>query len=74
MFIPLAVRGTVLGTLTVANAKGGPPLREADVQLVETFAEQAAVALEYGRLQGQLGQLLGLHWPSFTLPPDTRCY
>ncbi|HEX5880853.1 MAG TPA: GAF domain-containing sensor histidine kinase [Actinomycetota bacterium] len=57
VFIPLAVRGRSLGTLTVANAKGGPPLREADVQLVETFAEQAAVALEYGRLQGQLQRL-----------------
>ncbi|HET9557060.1 MAG TPA: GAF domain-containing sensor histidine kinase, partial [Actinomycetota bacterium] len=57
LFIPLAVRGTTLGSLTVANVKGGPPLREAAVQLVETFAEQAAVALEYARLQGQLQRL-----------------
>jgi signal transduction histidine kinase len=56
-FIPLAVRGHTLGSLTVANASGGPTLREADVQLVETFAEQAAVALEYARLQGQLQRL-----------------
>ena len=54
LFIPLAVRGRTLGSLTVANARGGPPLREAAVQLVETFAEQAAVALEYARLQGEL--------------------
>jgi signal transduction histidine kinase len=57
VFIPLAVRGTTLGTLTVANAKGGPLLRETEVQLVETFAEQAAVALEYARLQGELQRL-----------------
>jgi signal transduction histidine kinase len=57
LFIPLAVRGRTLGSLTVANARGGPPLREAAVQLVETFAEQAAVALEYARLQGQLQRL-----------------
>jgi signal transduction histidine kinase len=57
LFIPLAVRGHTLGSLTVANASGGPPLREAAVQLVETFAEQAAVALEYARLHGELRRL-----------------
>jgi signal transduction histidine kinase len=57
LFVPLAVRGRILGSLTVANAFGGPPLREAAVQLVETFAEQAAVALEYARLQGELQRL-----------------
>jgi signal transduction histidine kinase len=57
VFIPLSVRGTILGTLTVANAKGGPLLREAAIPLVETFAEQAAVAIEYGRLQGELQRL-----------------
>ena len=57
VFIPLAVRGRILGTLTVANAKGGPLLPETEVQLVETFAEQAAVAIEYGRLQRELQRL-----------------
>ena len=55
--VPLAVRGRTLGTLTVANGRGGPLLRETEVQLVETFAEQAAVALEYARLQGELKRL-----------------
>jgi signal transduction histidine kinase len=41
----------------VANAKGGPLLREAAIPLVETFAEQAAVAIEYGRLQRELQRL-----------------
>jgi signal transduction histidine kinase len=57
MFIPLAVRGNILGTLTVANAKGGSLLREAAIPLVETFAEQAAVAIEYNRLQRELQRL-----------------
>jgi signal transduction histidine kinase len=57
VFIPLAVRGAILGTLTVANANAGPLLREAAIPLVETFAEQAAVALEYGRLQDELQRL-----------------
>jgi two-component system, NarL family, sensor histidine kinase DevS len=57
LFIPLAVRGRTLGSLTVANARDGPPLRAAAVQLVETFAEQAAVALEYARLRSELQRL-----------------
>jgi signal transduction histidine kinase len=57
VFVPLAVRGRTLGTLTVANAAGGGLLRHSEVQLVETFAEQAAVALEYARLQGELQRL-----------------
>jgi signal transduction histidine kinase len=57
VFLPLAARGNVLGTLTVANAKGGSLLREAAIPLVELFAEQAAVAIEYGRLQRELQRL-----------------
>jgi signal transduction histidine kinase len=57
LFVPLAVRGRTFGSLTVANAERGAPLRDADVQLVETFAEQAAVALEYARLQAELQRL-----------------
>ena len=51
------MRGRILGTLTVANAEGGPLLRETTIQLVETFAEQAAVAIEYRRLQDELQRL-----------------
>jgi hypothetical protein len=51
VFVPLAVRGRTLGTLTVANRTGGGLLRDSEVQLVETFAEQAAVALEYAHPQ-----------------------
>jgi signal transduction histidine kinase len=56
-FVPLAVRGRTFGTLMVGVAAGGTPLREAAVQLLETFAEQAAVALEYARLQRELQRL-----------------
>jgi signal transduction histidine kinase len=57
LFAPLAVRGQVLGTLLVANATGSRPFSEADVQLTETFAEQAAVALEHARLQAEAQRL-----------------
>jgi signal transduction histidine kinase len=57
VFIPLAVRGNILGSLTVANRRGGPLLREAAIPLLELFAEQAAVAIEYGRLQRELQRL-----------------
>src|SRR5829696_6018417 len=40
VFIPLAVRGRILGTLTVANGRGGPLLRDSEVQLDETFASR----------------------------------
>jgi signal transduction histidine kinase len=60
LVVPLAARGHTSGTLLVANGVGGPPLREAAMQLVEGFAEQAAVALEYARLQGELHRLVVL--------------
>jgi signal transduction histidine kinase len=60
LFVPLQGEGRAFGTLAVANARGGPPFREADVQLLETFAEQAAVALEHARLRRELDRLLVL--------------
>ena len=55
--MPLSAEGRAFGTLAVANATGGPAFREADVQLLETFAEQAAVALEHARLRRELDRL-----------------
>jgi signal transduction histidine kinase len=57
MFIPLAVRGTAFGTLTVGNHPGGRQFSPEDVTLVETFAGQASVAIEYGRAQSELARL-----------------
>jgi two-component system, NarL family, sensor histidine kinase DevS len=60
LFVPLSAEGRAFGTLAVANAAGGPAFREADVQLLETFGEQAAVALEHARLRRELDRLLVL--------------
>jgi signal transduction histidine kinase len=57
MFLPLAVRGAAFGTLAVANRRGGRTFSKEDVALVETFAGQASVAIEYGRAQRELNRL-----------------
>ena len=51
IFVPLRVRGRATGTLMVANVKGGRTFSERSLRLVETFADQASVAIEYGRAQ-----------------------
>ncbi len=51
IFVPLRVRGRATGTLMVANARGGRQFSEPELKLVETFADQASVAIEYGRAQ-----------------------
>jgi two-component system, NarL family, sensor histidine kinase DevS len=58
MVVPLSVRGGAFGTLTVGNLTGGRQFRRDDLSLVETFAEQAAVAIEYGRAQHELKRLM----------------
>ena len=57
MFLPLAVRDRALGTLAVSNRPGGRTFSHEDLALVETFAGQASVAIEYGRAQGELKRL-----------------
>jgi signal transduction histidine kinase len=59
IFVPLRVRGRATGTLMVANLQGGRPFDAGTVRLTETFADQASVAIEYGRAQADL-QRLGL--------------
>ncbi len=56
-FGPLRVPGGVSGTLMVANLKGGQHFDESKVRLVETFADQASVAIQYGRAQAELRRL-----------------
>ena len=51
IFVPLRVGGRATGTLMVANLKGGHVFDGATVRLVETFADQASVAIEYSRAQ-----------------------
>jgi signal transduction histidine kinase len=54
IFVPLRVRGRATGTLMVANLKGGRRFDPGTVRLVETFAAQASVAMEYAGAQSQL--------------------
>jgi signal transduction histidine kinase len=58
IFVPLRVRGRATGTLMVANLKGrGRPFDEGTIRLVETFADQASVAIEYARAQADVRRL-----------------
>ncbi len=57
LLVPLALEGRPFGTLAVANPVGGAAFDPESVQLVATFADQASVALEYGRAQRELNRL-----------------
>ena len=54
IFMPLRVRGRATGTLMVANLTGGRIFEEETVKLVETFADQASVAMEFVRAQADV--------------------
>jgi signal transduction histidine kinase len=57
IFVPLRVRGRATGTLMVANIRGRRPFDEGTIRLVETFADQASVAIEYARAQADVRRL-----------------
>src|SRR5437773_6781748 len=57
IFVPLRVRGRATGTLMVANQKAGRKFTGQAISLVETFADQASIAIEYGRAQGDQRRL-----------------
>jgi signal transduction histidine kinase len=57
MCMPLVTGGRVFGAMAVAHAPGHPPFRGADVALVEAFAHQAAIALEFARVREELRRL-----------------
>ena len=56
-FVPMVRSGAPFGTLTVARAPGTVAFTGEEVDLVETFAAQASLAMEYSRLQRQLRRL-----------------
>ncbi len=60
LFVPLSIRGQAFGTLSVSNLRGGRGFVDADVWLIETFAGQAAVALEYARTRDENKRLVVL--------------
>ena len=57
IFVPLRVGGRATGTLMVANTKGGSRFDGRTIAMVKTFADQASVAIEYGRAQTDLRRL-----------------
>lgn len=57
IFVALAGHEGRIGTLSVARVAGGKAFEARDVLLLETFAGQAALAVEYSRAQQQLQQL-----------------
>ncbi|MFA5892054.1 MAG: GAF domain-containing sensor histidine kinase [Actinomycetota bacterium] len=57
LFVPLAAGERRFGTLALANISGGSRFSPDDLALVELFAAQASVALEYARLREELQRL-----------------
>lgn len=57
IFVPLFVRGEPLGTLVALDRDGGQPFRPEDVELLEAFGHQAAVAINNARLYDRVQRL-----------------
>lgn len=57
MFVPLAARGRVIGTLSLARQKGGSCFEEESLRLAEDFAAQGALAIEYSDAQAARARL-----------------
>jgi len=57
LVVPLTVRGAPYGTLAVLNLSGGRRFDAEDVRLVESFAVQASLGLDYSRTQRELRRL-----------------
>jgi GAF domain-containing protein len=56
-FAPILLRGVPYGTLAVARLAGGVELTDEEIGLVESFAAQVSLAMEYSRLQRELNRL-----------------
>ncbi|MGH9164432.1 MAG: GAF domain-containing sensor histidine kinase, partial [Acidimicrobiales bacterium] len=48
LFVPLSMEGNRVGTLAVGRVAGRSPFNDVDRWLVESFASQVSLALEYG--------------------------
>ena len=55
--VPLYAHGEPFGSLLVARKRGEAAFTDPDVELVEAFADQAAVAFEYARVHRELRRL-----------------
>jgi signal transduction histidine kinase len=60
VFVPLTSAGHAFGTLAAANPKGGRGFSAEDVELLETFGGQAALALAYSGARAELERLMVL--------------
>jgi signal transduction histidine kinase len=57
LFVPLLVRGRVIGVIQLANRKGQAAFDDDQVLTVQLFVAEAAVAVEQARLREHLRQL-----------------
>jgi signal transduction histidine kinase len=57
LFVPLAVGDHLFGTMCVANEVGGRRFGDDDLLLLQIFAAEAAVALQYGHIRAELERL-----------------
>jgi PAS domain S-box-containing protein len=57
LFVPLATEERIFGVLVAARRRGGAAFGDEDLRSLELFAAQASVALEHGRIRGELQQL-----------------
>src|SRR5204863_4263947 len=55
--IPLASGARRFGTLMLANRRGGRRFADTDLQLLQLFATQAALAIDYTRARDELRRL-----------------
>jgi signal transduction histidine kinase len=60
VLVPLSSHGRAFGTLLAANLRGGRAFGDEEVRLLESFADQAALALEYGRAELDMQRLVVL--------------
>jgi signal transduction histidine kinase len=58
VFVPLARDRAAFGTLAAVNRRGGRSFTQDDVHVLEAFAGQAALALEYARAQEGIQRLV----------------
>jgi len=57
LMVPLASGERRFGTLTIANAPGGRPFGDPELQLLQLFASQAALAIDYSGARDELRRL-----------------
>ena len=57
ILVPLALRTSTAGVLAVGRLAGRPEFGSTDLPLLESFAEQASLALEYARALSEISRL-----------------